>query len=531
VRQSCPARASEPRIGARGRGSAKLIVALLSLCLTDCVLLDPFPQPRASSDNKSGASLARSLRELLFGDRDAEVAQAFVNLCTSTLPSSPGSNEQRENLCEAFGYAERFRLAYYSAARAHSVARNSAALATVPLAAVGVFEGLRERSSSDRIARIGVEAIALYSLTAALTSSPRQKVYLSGAKAMVCVMFEARPLLVGTAHYQELSASIAAVLASIAAWKPADGSEVLVDSTNAVARANRVKNELAMAGLTLRNRVDLIAMQVASFLLETEPSPESIHSLFSSFGSLTTAFTRGVAASRTPGASQFRGGARPVVDPTAKLNAVLDAIGETSSIIDRIAECRPEAADSGFAVSPEDPAISVPDDTSFDFTITNKVGFPVARLEGSQTASVTLGPITVKGAGQFGVSIRAETPTGENGPLLVLVDGTGTRSKAIRVLVAGAVPAPARRAATSARSSLDPGESRLLTGSSIGLRSLQCYVGVAMDGKLGEKTRAAIAAKRTSTPDDTAEPGKVDTALIREIEAALSAGSKACAGL
>lgn len=129
-------------------------------CVCGCALFDPYPTPAADSPLTT-----------------AQAKHQFVDSClevSGTTIAIPQPPSEAAHLCDAFGYAEGSRLAYVSAARQHAVTRNIAGFATVPLAAVAVFEGLSDNGPSTRTARLGVEAVAVYSLTNFLTSTPRR---------------------------------------------------------------------------------------------------------------------------------------------------------------------------------------------------------------------------------------------------------------------------------------------------------------------------------------------------------------------
>lgn len=97
---------------------------------------------------------------------------------------------------EAISYADIWRKTYVDAAAVHSTTRNVSAAVVLPLTATSLFYGITDHGSADRITRMALGGAMIYGGNEFLTSRPRQRLYLAGAKAMTCAIVQSRPYLV-----------------------------------------------------------------------------------------------------------------------------------------------------------------------------------------------------------------------------------------------------------------------------------------------------------------------------------------------
>lgn len=573
-------------------------IAALSIGASGCSIFVPHvkPEPLPANDPlriNCAASTASELTTPAPKSRDPipaptleEKRQVRAASVERALKSAGGVDPQLVglNLCEGYIRAEEYRRDYYRAVRWNSGVKNTLTALMIPLAGLAAREGLDSDPSNTKIADFSVGTIVLYGWATALTSAPRQKVYLNGAQAMSCAMIEAQPIMVGVMQLQPLEAQVVTVKAARAKFDQALEDQSLTplvgeddekylklqaDADNAVARVASYSQQLAQTSGQLLPMVETIAAQVGRNIVDTEPSIESLMTLVGGFATQSRGLVTAAlpAASpptpKTQSANVDRKLAEANVLPHYKalraevdaLNALLTKIVEVAQATTKIGACKGEGAANEFKVEPADATVVIKVGATREFKVTNKVSVPSASIEGEGADSVEKLDTIVRDQ-VFVVRIKGIKATGESGPTLSIKDGTGQQEKRIAVRVAAAEPAKnekdnggngaggdaaADTEALKAAAITDEEKGRVANAALVdevpneqqtdflrrSIRALQCAVKANVDGGVGPNTRAMI---KEFMKDVTGreKPDAIDDALIAKVVAALGGADAAC---
>jgi hypothetical protein len=578
-----------------GRAIRACLVVASAFLVSSCALLQPHRPPKklgptdpillscAYVTGIDPAKLQPPKDDKRDGNSQADTIAAILTaLAEDDTADSPGGvNKTQVSLATCGGIlrAEGYRQAYFSAVQWHSGWRNTTTFLTIPLAGLAVREGLDPNPSNAKIADFGVATVILYGWSTALTSAPRQKVYINGMQAMSCAMLEAQPLLVGVRQLQTLAEKQkrvgTAIKALYLALKDANRADLkrpenqvyvvaFGEAKNAAARVDEYAVELALAAGNLTPLVERISEQVNRNIIDTETSPQSMLALLQGFGTQTRAFTKaalpGTATAGTETASAESGEDDPtksrgdpaqqkidkahaeLLEATDSLNASLTRIVTVSSVTTKLQACKADAVSNKFSVTPGDAVITLKEGATAEFKVVNEVSVPVAELVGSNTDKVTRAETIVRD-GAFVISVKGEKVTGTEGPTLVITDGTGQQEKRIQINVVGESQPPPPPPEVDPSTPLSDAERTVLVNSALGtevsgddpataknaLAYVQCVMGLTgddIDGKMGATTRGRIKAFRKSPA--VMHVNVVDSSLIEDVKKVRDATQPSC---
>lgn len=570
-----------------------ILISALPIAMGGCSIFVPHvkPEPLPANDPlriNCAASTASELtkpapkpNELPSEQTLEEKRQARAASIDRAMKSAGGVDPQLVglNLCEGYIRAEEYRRDYYRAVRWNSGLKNTLTALTIPLAGLAAREGFDSDPSSSKIADFSVGTIVLYGWATALTSTPRQKVYLNGAQAMSCAMIEAQPIMVGVMQLQPLEAQAMKVKVTRAKFDQAledQGLTPLVsaddekylklqaDADNAIARVASYSQELAQASGQLLPMVETIAAQVGRNIVDTEPSIESLMTLVGGFGAQSRGLVTAASPPASPPTPKTQSGdvdrkvAEANVVPHYKalraevdaLNALLAKIVQVARATTNIGACKVEGASNEFKVDPADATVVIKVGETREFNVTNEVSIPTASVEGEGADSVEKLDTIVRDQA-FVVRIKGVKATGESGPTLSIKDGTGQQEKRIALRVAGAEPVENGNEdggngvegdtaddaeALKAAAITDDEKTRVANRALVdevpdeqpedflrrSIQALQCVVKANVDGSVGMNTRAMIK-EFMKDVEGREKADAIDDALLDKVVAALGA--------
>lgn len=114
-------------------------------------------------------------------------------------------------LGEAIDRANRLRAHYVHAVSVQSTTRTVIGLSLIPLSASALYLGFASAANSELAAGLGLGAAGLFGAGTQITSTPRQRVYLQGSRALGCAIVATRPLLFTQADIDKLSLAISRI--------------------------------------------------------------------------------------------------------------------------------------------------------------------------------------------------------------------------------------------------------------------------------------------------------------------------------
>jgi hypothetical protein len=459
---------------------------------------------------------------------DAAIANAVVT-------GKDGVREPRADIdCssdEAIRYAAGWRQKFMNAAGEHSMARNMNALIAFPAGAMGVYYGVTNHGSSDRIARLSIGSAAVYGATSYLAPQGKQRAYLEGSLALSCVMDASlasrRPAdriaaMMAQARRVEdaRSALEAATSRHSSALSPSSAmlARAAVARDNAInllSRAYAIRSSNANAGLKVATAVDRIVTQTAILVSNQETN---LPSLLAMVGDLKASAGRfGLSALPAPPAKTGSGvstqsstGTRAPTAAELAAEAIERAtdllVAETGALLVLVREleaptanedpyglCQPADFANGFKVSPSDVAQSVTVGETRDFQVTNthSNAFPTYSVAGKVADAIVVSGPVVKG-GQLTFEVKGNKPTGGEPVTFVIADPTGQVKKSyqVTVLPKPEMPAPAKPDPVGKAGAASPPAGFAANFTKDEVEVLQCKLG--MDEKLQTGVLAKI---------------------------------------
>jgi hypothetical protein len=414
----------------------------------------------------------------------------------------------------AIRYAAGWRQKFMKAAGEHSMARNMNALIAFPAGAAGVFYGVTNHGSSDRIARLSIGSAAVYGATSFLAPQGKQRAYLEGALALSCVMDASlasrRPAdridaMIAQAQRVENARTHLEVATSLHASALAPSSAGLAraavardNAINLLSRAYAIRSANSNAGLKVANAVDRIVTQTAILVSNQETN---LPSLLAMVGDLRASAGRfGLSALPAPPAKgmtpQANAGAGDAAKAAAAaIEAATNAlVAETSALLALVREleaptanedpyglCQPADLANGFQVSPTEVAQSVTVGETRDFQVTNthSNAFPTYSVAGKVADAIVVSGPVVKG-GQLTFEVKGNKPTGGEPVAFVIADPTGQVKKSyqITVLPKPETPAPAKPTPVANRNGPSPPAGFAANFGKDEIEILQCKLGM-----------------------------------------------------
>lgn len=368
-------------------------------------------------------------------------------------------------LGEAIDAALAQREAYADAASQYSIVRNVTAVGLAGASASALYLGLVDASVSNVIAGLGVGAAGVFGLGQYLDSPPRQRLYFGASQAIGCAILAARPYMVETGEFDDLTEDLEALLAALGRL----GSEiarfehdnptlsadeprtVLARGERAYARGTAYRAAVQTAGLMLRNEVLNIVDRVDIEITRTEPSLDALipilanqQALAASFTSLQGVGTTSPASTNGPQTgtprpvSPLEQAAADVAAAATRVAARINNGAAAADLVTSVAGCQVPSADSDFAVVPGTSPVTVAEDSTYRFAVLGSGGAPRASVVGVNTQGLETD--VVYEDGQFVVVL---TVTGKPNFLdakLVIQSPTGSRRHEVELGHTGADP-------------------------------------------------------------------------------------------
>jgi hypothetical protein len=225
------------------------------------------------------------------------------------------------DLGSAIDQASRLRQRYHDAVSAQSLARNGMATTLIPLSAAALAVGIASPATTGTrnfLIASGAGGAATYGVGSFLIDRTRERVYLTGEKAVTCAILAMRPALVTNQEYVNRTSQVqrlvrAAAGAEAAAVKPA----LLSQARTTLSAAQALLARIGSSGFTLSQQLYVINADVSDQLLQNEPDLNAILTVVGGLGAKGGAFAPGFPA-RPGGAGQQQGGQRLTLESNAE---------------------------------------------------------------------------------------------------------------------------------------------------------------------------------------------------------------------
>lgn len=261
-----------------------------------------------------------------------------VSGCSLLNPYVTWERPQSEDpsLQNGIDYANRAKDAYNAAVGDQALLTNGLALGLIPLSAAAIGLGIHQ-VSGEAVTALGLTGAAAFGAGTWLSSTPRQRIYVAGVKAMSCAVSAILPLDLSVSQLQsdlqDLNDAISPVrtarddVGTLVATIEEDSANLRVEPA-LVARAKQeidtasalletatqtydtgvvLKQEVSRAGQTIVNAVDDIAADVNEAIVETQPDLSKLPEIINSLAQISTQFT----APPEPPAAPAEPGERP----------------------------------------------------------------------------------------------------------------------------------------------------------------------------------------------------------------------------
>jgi Putative peptidoglycan binding domain len=445
------------------------------------------------------------------------------------------------DLPAAIDAANRQRERYLDAADLQSYLRNASPLIIAGLSAAALYLAIVDAGSTNTFAALGIGGATVFGLSSFYDNRPRQRLYYGGAQAIGCVVLSYRPLLMTTEDYgrlqkavQDLGAAMGTARGTLAELEalraglrsgpglPAELDPEIARARDVLARAQTnydegltLRDEIDVAGFTLRQRVLAIVHAVDQEILKTEPEPAAALSLASSLGPTTTALVGGLPSGDLPrGIRAFVGAEAAAPDPNrqrattliARLQSELQIVNQHAATVGNFSSraaalqrqvgeadaCQPPELTGGLEVVPEDTQLQVSAPATLRFTVFGGDGIPRAILvrDGTGGKVVIEQPRIEGGFVQVPVTVQeGATGTAE----LMFADQSGRgRKRTVLIVTAGtraregpAAPSPSER---SEPQTPFEGQEHLVRMA----QRVLGFTGDDIDGDVGLNTRARL---------------------------------------
>jgi peptidoglycan hydrolase-like protein with peptidoglycan-binding domain len=473
-------------------------------------------------------------------------------------------------------HAERERAFEYvraldAAAGQHSELRTASALALIPLTGVALYKGITSDTANagKLITKLTLTGAAIFGIGEQLYSPPRQRIYNEGMKAALCIIGTTEPYVLSAEQAAAFGEALSELATAIVEAE-ATGARIryslkddrtdarkrvlaylaTTDAALAAARSIRssgteLQASIDHAGNDLYRRIQALAVQVSEEVGKTEPDFASIKATLHSIAKAlpAPATGTGTAAASATGSVPTALGAPNDDTAKAKLarlreelnlldlemqtvarySALVNQQVQKSAAIAKVVEATPAcsfAAPSTFRVYPAHARYEMKAGESLQLTVRGGTGAIRATLNGVQSPKLKVAAANKEGSNVVTLTVEAGAPaaTAE----LLIGDATDGNLKSIEIAVVAPAPAPVPDAAeepaaadaqaTNIEATLSEAD-RKLVQKGVGL------AGAAVDGILGDGTRAKIKAYKTANGISPAD-GTVTNALFKRVKAA-----------
>lgn len=453
----------------------------------------------------------------------------------SVITVKCANGESAPTITQAVDAADKLEQRYHQLADQERRARNIAVGAAIPLGVVAMYQGATGAGSARSIAALGLAGAGGYLTAQTFTATPRELVYLAGAKALNCVRrayapFEPRGSNAFTDAMKKHESALGQLSEAIATQEAnqgggAEDTRLLTYARNVESAAKdtytdalRLERDVLQLGVQFCASIKDVGAQVAIEARKTDPDPAAVLASIALLPKIQTSIT-GRALPTAPVAPAPGGGksnagkalvkALPdridrsdliakiaaVADTTAILSARIAATANPATSNTQAGACQTPEARVTMTVTPDTSTVALTEGDTYRFTIRSEVGNPTYQIDGGGAGS--LGAQLLIESGQTVLLLTALKPTGATPANLTIRDGTGTLSKSIAVTVAAKTVAPGGGSGKSSQCAPRPGDDAALVADAAKVKLLQLKLGMPtglQTGCAGDLTRAEIKA-------------------------------------
>jgi hypothetical protein len=225
------------------------------------------------------------------------------------------------DLSSAIDQASRLRQRYHDAVSAQSLARNGMAATLIPLSAAALAVGIASPATTGTrnfLIASGAGGAATYGVGSYLIDRTRERVYLTGEKAVTCAILAMRPALVTKQEYASRTSQVQRLVLAVAgaeaaAVKPA----LLSQARTTLSAAQALLARIGSSGFTLSQQLYVINADVSDQLMQNEPDLNAILTVIGGLGAKAGAFAPGFPA-RPGTAGQLQSGQRRTLESDAE---------------------------------------------------------------------------------------------------------------------------------------------------------------------------------------------------------------------
>jgi hypothetical protein len=446
------------------------------------------------------------------------------------LRLTQGTSEIRfyGDLPRAIDYADSLRHSYFDAVGEQSLARNGGAVALVALSAAALSAAITQPEVDTLVANLAITGAGIAGTGMLLTSSDRQRVYLSGSQAVGCAILSMRPFLITEADYKAFKEAAdrqpgeivrletdATALQSLVARFPSDAlapeaqgalataQALLTRAQTASASTDNAVLQIETAGRTLQTAVDTIRDKVSVEITKTEPDLQSILAVASGLGGLQKQLTPAIPtkAPATEATLQpqslhdeesplrlpldtMAADSQRLAEDLGRVEAILSRIGPSTDAAKLLSVCKPDTLSTEYTVDP----------AAIQFQAGAAAVQPVSLHGGQPPYAIALLEEPADG-----LSVRQLPPLGPTasvsfngkaapGTYHLWVNANNGQARIVPIIVIGTPAAQVGGAHTPAQA--QAGTEPAITESD--RKAIQTVLCVPSDGTFGQDTRFAI---------------------------------------
>ncbi|MBL8296915.1 MAG: hypothetical protein JNN30_01095 [Rhodanobacteraceae bacterium] len=450
------------------------------------------------------------------------------------LSANCANGQSAPSMVGAVAAADGLEQRYHKIADQERRTRSIAVGAAIPLGVIGMYQGATGAGSSRSIAALGLAGAGSYLGAQTFTATPRELVYLAGAKALNCVRRAYAPFeSLGTNEFDsaisrhqlalgELSNAIAKQEANQGGGTDdlrllTYARKVQGTAQDTYTDALRLQREVRQLGVHFCTMIKDISTQVAIEARKTEPEPAAVLASIALLPKIQTSITgRMLPSASVPAAPE----AAKLRQPAAAAGTALTDQGDRTELLEKIAAaahtmailsaqiaatanpagsntqaqaCESPQAQITLTITPDVSTLALAEGESYRFTIRSQIGNPTYQIDGGSTAS--LGAQLLIESGQTVLLVTALKPSGATPASLTIRDGSGALSKSIAVTVAAKPAATDTGNTKSSQCAPRPGEDKSLVMDPAKVKLLQLKLGMPANlqtGCVGDLTRGEI---------------------------------------
>lgn len=459
-------------------------------------------------------------------------------------------------LSDAIAAAEAQRSAYYDAVSERAKLRNGLPLALVPLGAAALYKGFTSdggESTRRLLVKEGLVGASLFGLGSQYTSTAREQIYLSGAKALSCSIYAMTPYLALDTLGADISddkllayarqiARLEAEQRALKALRDAPRADSLfrteIDrllaqagvslpaARQALAQATATRATLDDAGARMRAVTESLVGEVNLQLSRLEPDPASILALVDSLPATAKRFAPGgtftppqsvtVAAGHSTDETvdrmrQFSDDLVQLDQETATTLLAVDQIAQRARIVPPLSSCQVTAVQGQIEVSGES-TVPMKVKERRQYVVRSTAGIPSVEWIGTVHPNVEMSK-TVAGETLLVSVLYKEATDGIDE--VTLEASTRVAKKAFTIALAAA--APASMSTSSAVSSTSDAVTAKSTGDA-NKRAKGAKKSVAKPDTAANKLDASAEPKQNPLPPATVPGALAPAAAKNDVE-------------